>query len=197
VQHCALLCLCIHFQAVKNSHRGANSVLNRVPHAFTFEQTAFGWRLYFLSVPVGHRENTIFYIDFFAQEDANAEKSSVATWCSLLDSFRPTTTSGLAQMSREEQLLRERKRQRSIGITSYDYQHFTDGGHFAFSAANSVYVCTNSHAQTVSVSVCCLASDYVVAQKNSQIICIISYFFLFACHFWTELFYRSYRAYSL
>jgi len=137
---------------VRNSHRGANSVLNRVPHALTFEQTLFGWRLYFLSVPVGHRENTIFHIDFFAEEAVDVEKSSAASWCTLLDSFRPSTSSGLAQMSREEQLLRERKRQRSIGITSYDYQHSTDGGHFAFSAANSIYVCTDPHTQTVSVS---------------------------------------------
>jgi len=145
--------LCLHtFQAVRNSHRGANSVLNRVPHALTFEQTAFGMRLYFLSVPVGHRENTIFYIDLSSDEIADVEKLSMAaTWCTLLESFCPTTSIGLTQMSREEQLLRERKRQRSVGITSYDYQHSTDGGHFAFSAANSIYVCTDPHTQTVSV----------------------------------------------
>jgi len=125
-------------------------VLNRVPHALTFEQTAFGWRLYFLSVPVGQRENTIFYVDFSAEAAVDVESSLVATWCSLRDSFCPATSTGLAQMSREEQLLRERKRQRSIGITSYDYQHSTDGGHFAFSAANSIYVCNDPHTQTVS-----------------------------------------------
>jgi len=146
---------------VRNSHRGANSVLNRVPHTLTFEQTLFGWRLYFLSVPIGHRENTIFYIDFFAEEAANVEKSPVVTWCTLLDSFRSTASSGLAQMSREEQLLRERKRQRSIGITSYDYQHSVDGGHFAFSAANSIYVCTDPHTQTVSVLLCCYPSKWL------------------------------------
>lgn len=134
--------------AVRNSHRGANSVLNRVPHALTFEQTACGMRLYFLSVPIGHRENTIFYIDFSSDETVTVAKLPMATWCTLLDSFCPTTSIGLAQMSREEQLLRERKRQRSIGITSYDYQHSTDGGHFAFSAANSIYVCTDPHTQT-------------------------------------------------
>ena len=146
--------LCIYgfmFQAVRNSHRGANSVLNRVPHAITFEQSWFGWRLYFLSVPIGHRENTIFYIDFSSGEAVDIEKPLVATWCTLLDSFCPASSAGLAQMSREEQLLRERKRQRSIGITSYDYQHSTDGGHFAFSAANSIYVCTDPHIQTVSI----------------------------------------------
>jgi len=141
----------MYFQAVRNSHRGANSLLNRVPHAFTFEQTVFGWRLYFLSVPFGHRENTIFYVDFSADDADNVDKSSVATWCTLCDSFSPSTSSGLSQMSREEQLLRERKRQRSIGITSYDYQRSTDGGHFAFSAANSIYVCSDPHMQTVSV----------------------------------------------
>ena len=130
-------------------------MLNRVPHALTFEQTVFGWRLYFLSVPVGHRENTIFYIDFFAEEPTDDEKSSVATWCTLLDSFSATASGGSAQMSREEQLLRERKRQRSIGITSYDYQHSVDGGHFAFSAASSIYVCTDPHTQTVSVLLYC------------------------------------------
>ena len=138
------------FQAVRNSHRGANSVLNRVPHALTFEQTAFGMRLYFLSVPVGQRENTIFYIDFSSDGTA-VQQLTIATWCTLLDSFCPTSSTGLAQISREEQLLRERKRQRSIGITSYDYQHSTDGGHFAFSAANSIYVCTDPLTPTVSM----------------------------------------------
>ena len=143
---------CFHtFQAVRNSHRGANSILSRVPHALTFEQTAFGIRLYFLSVPVGHRENTIFYIDLSSDETVNVEELSLVSWCTLLESFSPTTSTSSAQMSREEQLLRERKRQRSIGITSYDYQHSTDGGHFAFSAANSIYVCTDPHTQTVSV----------------------------------------------
>ena len=139
------------FQAVRNSHRGANSVLNRVPHALTFERTAFGMRLYFLSVPVGRRENTIFYIDFSSDDTAVVKQLSVATWCTLLDCFCSTSSTGASQISREEQLLRERKRQRSIGITSYDYQHLTDGGHFAFSAANSIYVCTDPHSQTVSV----------------------------------------------
>jgi len=144
--------LCLHgFQAVRNSHRGANAVLSRVPHSLTFEQTAFGMRLYFLSVPVGHRENTIFYVDFSSDETVDVKQVSLAAWCTLLDSFSPTTSAGSAQMSREEQLLRERKRQRSMGITSYDYQHSTDGGHFAFSAANSIYVCTDPHTQTVSM----------------------------------------------
>jgi len=123
-----------------------------VPHALTFEQTAFGWRLYFLTVPIGQRENTIFYVDFSANEAISAETSSVATWCSLGDSFCPTSSSGTVQMSREEQLLRERKRQRSIGITSYDYQRSADGGHFAFSAANSIYVCSDPHTNTVGAS---------------------------------------------
>lgn len=125
-------------------------MLTRVPHHLTFEQTAFGWRLYFLSVPIGHRENTIFYVDLSTDEAVDIEKPSVAAWCSLRDAFNLATSSGTAQMSREEQLLRERKRQRSIGITSYDYQRSKDGGHFAFSAANSIYVCSDPHTQTVS-----------------------------------------------
>ena len=125
-------------------------MLNRVPHDLTFEQTAFGWRLYFLSVPLGHRENTIFYVDFSTEEAVDVEKPSVATWCSLRDAFNLATSCGTAQMSREEQLLRERKRQRSIGITSYNYQSSKDGGHFAFSAANSIYVCSDPHTQMVS-----------------------------------------------
>lgn len=125
-------------------------MLNRVPHDLTFEQTAFGWRLYFLSVPIGHRENTIFYVDFSTDDAVDVEKPLVAAWSSLRDAFNLATSSGTAQMSREEQLLRERKRQRSIGITSYDYQRSKDGGHFAFSAANSIYVCSDPHTQTVS-----------------------------------------------
>jgi len=141
------------FQAVRNSHRGANSLQNRVPHALTFEQTLFGWRLYFLSVPAGHRENTLFYVDFTCDNTGDVGKLPPANWCTLLESFCPTNSTSLSQMSREEQLLRERKRQRSIGITSYDYQHSTDGGHFAFMSANSIYVCTDPLTRTVSLNI--------------------------------------------
>ena len=114
--------------------------MNRIPHNLTLGKITAGFsRLYFLSVPPGLRENTILYVDF----DSLASNSTVLEWQQFLDSFQPVSSSGLGQMSREEQLLRERKRLRSYGITSYDYQCVDQVSHFAFSAANSIFVCSD------------------------------------------------------
>jgi dipeptidyl-peptidase 9 len=102
-----------------------------------------GWRLYFLCVPLGERENTILYVDLSPDANVESDINSTLEWYPLLSSFQPASAGGMGQMSREEQLLRERKRVRSIGITSYDYHHFNNCGHFVFPAANSIFLCTD------------------------------------------------------
>ena len=131
-------------QAVKKTRRLATSVLNRVPHSFTFRhvETDQGTqtRLYFLGVPQGNRENTILYVDLSPELRTEWD---LLTWRCLLDSFHATPMHG--QFSKEEQLLRERKRLGSFGITSYDY--LEERGRFAFPACNSLFLCTDSLAQ--------------------------------------------------
>jgi len=139
-----LFCLWLVIQAVRKSHRGANSMMNRIPHNLILVTNAANLsRLYFLSVPSGLRENTILYVDFDSHNSVSQSGSNVPSeWLQFLDSFQPCGARG--HMSREEQLLRERKRLRSYGITGYDYQQVDGVGHFAFSAANSVFVCSDS-----------------------------------------------------
>lgn len=129
-------------QAVRKSRKGATSLLNRVPHSFTFRKvkTQFGeqTRLYFLGVPVGSRENNLLYTDLPSEPQPPGEDE--LEWRPLLDSFHATPLHG--KFSKEEQLLRERKRLGSFGITSYDYCE--DTGSFVFSACNSLFVCKDT-----------------------------------------------------
>jgi dipeptidyl-peptidase 9 len=130
-------------------------VVNRVPHNLTLETNAVGAsRLYFLSVPSGLRENTILYVDNDCSAAVQSDSNKVLEWYQLLDSFQSNAVSSSGQMSREEQLLRERKRLRSYGITGYDYVQYGEVGHFAFCAANSVFVCSdpfNNEVKPVSI----------------------------------------------
>ena len=126
-------------QAVRKTRRLAASLINRIPHSFTFRhiETDYGpqTRLYFLGVPSGSRENTLLYVDLPQQCDVNDQLE----WQHLLDSFQATPLHG--QFSKEEQLLRERKRLGSFGITSYDYNEET--GRFVFPACNSLFYCND------------------------------------------------------
>ncbi len=132
--------------AVKKSHRQASSMLNRTPQTFTFRcvQNSAGvkqHRVYFLGSLGSQRDNSLMFVDVNfpeAMEDQEPPRLAVKP---LLDSFR-TSALGYGQLSKEEQLLRERKRMRSYGIASYDYHE--GKGMFAFSAGNSFFVCTDT-----------------------------------------------------
>ncbi|XP_012941328.1 dipeptidyl peptidase 9 [Aplysia californica] len=67
-------------------------------------------------------------------------QSLPALWASALFSSQPSGTA--APMSREEQLLRERKRLCSYGLTSYELSR--EDGLFVIPASNSLYVCHDS-----------------------------------------------------
>lgn len=130
-------------QAVKKNRRLATSVISRVPHSFTFrhlknDKTGLNiTRLYFLGVPPGTRENTLQYVDV-PPEPLPGDQS--LPWQGLLEAFHATPAHG--QFSKEEQLLRERKRLGSYGITSYDY--LADHGCFVFPACSSMFLLTDS-----------------------------------------------------
>lgn len=126
-------------QAVKKSHRAASSILSCTPHSFTFHHKDLvndrQSRLYFLGVPNGQRENTLLYVDLTKNTSADF---NLLQWKPLLDSSISSQTSSL-QLSKEEQLMRERKRLRSVGITAYDFS--AAASKFAFAASSNLFVC--------------------------------------------------------
>ncbi|KAI8503314.1 dipeptidylpeptidase [Branchiostoma belcheri] len=95
-------------------------------------------RLYFLGVPENLKENSLMFVD--VPNDQNGEVSMLP-WQPLLDSFHATPY--MCQYSREEQLLRERKRVSAFGITSYDVD--IEHRRFLFPASNSLYMCTDDN----------------------------------------------------
>ncbi|XP_020608340.1 dipeptidyl peptidase 9-like [Orbicella faveolata] len=127
--------------AVKQTKSVQQSLVNRVPHSFTFCEN----KLYFLAVPFGSRENTIHYVDLpgpnrsSIEEPIQDELNSPLSWKPLLDSFKISRS--FSGYSREEQLLRERKRLGAFGITAYDFDETCR--RFMFSASSSLYTCTD------------------------------------------------------
>jgi len=131
-------------QAVRQSHKGA-AAMNRIPQSFTLreevnERGELQRRIYLLSTFPGQRENTLIYANLLCGN--NLSSSKLLIWEPMLTPrLQQSSTGG---MSKEEQLLRERKRIRSLGITSYDYQELTgSGGIFAFCSNSSLFVCSD------------------------------------------------------
>nr|KAG5687789.1 hypothetical protein BaRGS_017267 [Batillaria attramentaria] len=113
------------------------SLAGSVPTSFTFHSAANPTsgklsRLYFLGIPSKGRENTLLYADIIEDE----HDKFVLPWKPLIDTLQPSWSSG--QLSKEEQLMRERKRLGSYGITSYDFAE--EGGRFVFPANSGLYV---------------------------------------------------------
>ena len=128
-------------QEVRKTRRLASTLLNRVPNSFTFRsiRTANGQegsvRLYYLGVPFGTRENTLLYVDVPLSGNLDGAVPELE-WKLLLEGFHATPLHG--RFSKEELLLRERKRVGSFGITSYDYHEAS--GKFVFPACNGLYM---------------------------------------------------------
>lgn len=132
---------------VNSTRRQQTSLANRVPSEFTFVQKEVGGRkatrLYFLGVPPGNRENTLLYTDLEdaihgdGQDSEGNDELRSANWKPLLVSFRGLFFS--SGFSKEEQLLRERKRLGSLGITAYEYHR--PSSKFLFQACGSVFTC--------------------------------------------------------
>ena len=112
----------------------------RTPNNFTFSET----KLYFLALPEGRSEYTLFYVDLHSNCN-EASLVSTAKWHLLLDldSLRP-----FQGFSREEALLRERKRLGSFGITSYEYDK--NSRSIMFPACSSLYMCKDHVLPSVS-----------------------------------------------
>lgn len=117
----------------------------RTPNNFTFSDT----KLYFLALPENRSEYTLFYVDLKPGEQG--EQPAIvpsAQWHLLLDldSLRP-----FQGFSREEQLLRERKRMGSFGITSYEYDK--NSRSILFPACSSLYMCRDHVLPSVSIGI--------------------------------------------
>ncbi|PKU35307.1 dipeptidyl peptidase 8 [Limosa lapponica baueri] len=80
-----------------------------------------------------NRENTLFYSEI--PKTINKAAVLLLSWKPLLDLFPAILDYGM--YSREEELLRERKRIGTIGIASYDYHR--ESGTFLFQAGSGIY----------------------------------------------------------
>ncbi|XP_052268789.1 dipeptidyl peptidase 9-like [Dreissena polymorpha] len=127
---------------VKDTRKVITSIASRAPSSFTFktQETPSGpiTRLYFLGIPERQRESTVMY------ENVPLEPSSITPlleWCPLLETSN-ASLAGNANMSKEEQLMRERKRLGVYGITSFEV---TDERRLLFPAGNSLNTCTDSN----------------------------------------------------
>lgn len=113
---------------------------SRVPGSFQFRtQTTpndMKTRLYFLGVTCKGRENTLLYVDL---PSVVPDMPSVLSQRSMLESFPASIPT--SQLSREEQLMRERKRMGTYGITSYELTEWD--GRFVFPASNSLFSCVD------------------------------------------------------
>uniref|UniRef100_A0A8C6WJ11 dipeptidyl-peptidase IV n=1 Tax=Neogobius melanostomus TaxID=47308 RepID=A0A8C6WJ11_9GOBI len=122
------------------SRKYSGMIANKAPHDFQFVQKKddsgpHSHRLYYLGMPYGSRENSLLYSEI--PKKVRKEALLVLSWKQMLDHFQATPHQGA--YSREEELLRERKRLGAFGITSYDYHPQT--GLFLFQASNSLFYC--------------------------------------------------------
>ncbi|KAM9849126.1 dipeptidyl peptidase 9-like [Aulostomus maculatus] len=139
-----------HFQVEKHTWDGLRKiihinrkntgvVISKVPHDFHFvqkdETSPHSHRIYYLGMPYSSRVNSLLYSDI--PKKIRKDALLVLSWKQMLDHFQASPHHG--GFSREEELLRERKRLGVSGITSYDYHR--PSGVFLFQANNSLYYC--------------------------------------------------------
>nr|XP_009943729.1 PREDICTED: dipeptidyl peptidase 8 isoform X4 [Opisthocomus hoazin] len=113
-------------------------MMAKAPHDFTFvkkndPEGPHSDRIYYLAMSGENRENTLFYSEI--PKTVNKAAVLLLSWKPLLDLFPAVLDYGM--YSREEELLRERKRIGTIGIASYDYHQ--ESGTFLFQAGSGIY----------------------------------------------------------
>uniref|UniRef100_A0A8C0BYJ9 dipeptidyl-peptidase IV n=1 Tax=Buteo japonicus TaxID=224669 RepID=A0A8C0BYJ9_9AVES len=121
---------------IHSSRKYSGMIVNKAPHDFQFvrkteESSPHSHRLYYL----GNRENSLLYSEI--PKKVRKEALLLLSWKQMLDHFQATPHHGM--YSREEELLRERKRLGVFGITSYDFH--SESGLFLFQASNSLFHC--------------------------------------------------------
>ncbi|EHA98473.1 Dipeptidyl peptidase 8 [Heterocephalus glaber] len=113
-------------------------MMAKAPHDFMFVKRndpdgPHSDRIYYLAMSGENRENTLFYSEI--PKTINKAAVLMLSWKPLLDLFQATLDYGM--YSREEELLRERKRIGTVGIASYDYHQ--GSGTFLFQAGSGIY----------------------------------------------------------
>uniref|UniRef100_A0AAX7TT78 dipeptidyl-peptidase IV n=1 Tax=Astatotilapia calliptera TaxID=8154 RepID=A0AAX7TT78_ASTCA len=128
---------------IHNSRKNTGVVINKAPHDFQFiqkdESSPHSHRIYYLGE---RRENALLYSDI--PKKIRKDALLVLSWKPMLDHFQRNLhlikkRPHHGGFSREEELLRERKRLGVSGITSYDYHR--PSGLFLFQANSSLYYC--------------------------------------------------------
>ncbi|XP_034937846.1 dipeptidyl peptidase 9 [Chelonus insularis] len=110
-----------------------------VPDAITFRSLPDGrTRIYFLGTPSNGWETTLLYVDIGQYEQFNGCKLH---WQPIIEANFQSVSSA-NRLSREEQLLWERKRLTTWGITSYEIH--LESGKLVFPAASSLYQCIDT-----------------------------------------------------
>ncbi|KAJ7311160.1 hypothetical protein JRQ81_006765 [Phrynocephalus forsythii] len=113
-------------------------LMAKAPHDFTFvkkndPEGPHSDRVYYLAMSGENRENTLFYSEI--PKTINKAAVLMLSWKPLLNLFQASLDYGM--YSREEELLRERKRIGTVGIASYDYHQ--ESGTFLFQAGSGIY----------------------------------------------------------
>ncbi|KAL4216453.1 dipeptidylpeptidase [Mactra antiquata] len=164
---------------VKDTRKIVSSLSSRVPTNFHFrsQETPNGpvTRLYFLGIPPKQRESTLMYVNV---PTSPMVITPLLQWCCLLDSFSSTLSSNV-QLSREELLLRERKRLGVFGITSYE---ISDDGRIVFPACNSLFTCTDMELNkddpifpsSIESSLTGARMDPKICPGNSDLVCFVN-----------------------
>ncbi|KAK1896950.1 Dipeptidyl peptidase 9 [Dissostichus eleginoides] len=126
---------------IHNSHKNTRVVINKAPHDFQFvqkdETSPQSHRIYYLGMPYASRDNALLYSDI--PRKVRKDALLVLSWKPMLNHFQASPRDG--GFSREEELLRERKRLGVSGITSYEYHR--PSGLLLFQANSSLYYCSD------------------------------------------------------
>ncbi|XP_069481214.1 dipeptidyl peptidase 8 [Ambystoma mexicanum] len=121
-----------------DTRRYHSYMVSKAPHDFIFVQRKdsegpHSDRLYYLAMSGENRENTLLYSDI--PKNIDWEAALMLAWKPLLDSF--PAMPDYRTYSREEELLRERKRIGTVGIAAFDYHR--ESGTFLFQAGSGIY----------------------------------------------------------
>ncbi|CAH1971216.1 unnamed protein product [Acanthoscelides obtectus] len=149
---------------VSDLRRQLSSLSSMVPNSITFRTLQDGrTRIYFLSTPQNTWENTLLCADV---PNGHQPTSMRLQWQCVIESNFPTISTA-DKYSREEQLIRERKRLTTWGINSYEIH--SDSGKIIFPAASSLFQCIDSGYSTGSLFPTKLRMTSSGAKINSQI----------------------------
>ncbi|CAH0559459.1 unnamed protein product [Brassicogethes aeneus] len=123
---------------VSDLRRQLSGLSAPVPSSITFRTLQDGrTRIYFLGTPQNGWETTLLFADVPNGTKSNTTKLQ---WQCVIESNFPSLSTN--KFSREEQLLWERRRMATWGITSYEIHN--ESGKIVFPASSSLFYCVDS-----------------------------------------------------